>query len=120
MRIRSDRRHTFESSPEQLWAANGSNEVLQTLLLAYGGPGRTAALFEPTYALHRHIAQTYRFDMFSGDEWKVMGLAAYGEPKYYDFFANHVLKKDGDKYFVESTAEGRDAARHGARHPDAR
>jgi histidinol-phosphate aminotransferase len=43
--------------PEQVWAANGSNEVLQTLLLAYGGPGRSAAVWEPTYALHRHIAE---------------------------------------------------------------
>jgi histidinol-phosphate aminotransferase len=44
-------------APEQVWCANGSNEVLQTLLLAYGGPGRNAALWEPTYALHRHIAE---------------------------------------------------------------
>ena len=43
--------------PEQVWAANGSNEVLQTLLLAYGGVGRTVAVWEPTYALHRHIAE---------------------------------------------------------------
>ncbi|MDQ1445230.1 MAG: histidinol-phosphate aminotransferase [Acidimicrobiaceae bacterium] len=42
--------------PEQVFVANGSNEVLQTLLLAYGGPARTAAVFEPTYALHSHIA----------------------------------------------------------------
>jgi len=41
--------------PEQVFAANGSNEVLQSLCLAYGGPGRTAAVFEPTYALHSHI-----------------------------------------------------------------
>jgi histidinol-phosphate aminotransferase len=44
-------------APEQVFAANGSNEVLQTLLLAYGGPGRSAAVFEPTYALHSHIAR---------------------------------------------------------------
>jgi histidinol-phosphate aminotransferase len=44
-------------APEQVFAANGSNEVLQTLLLTYGGPGRTAAVFEPTYALHTHIAR---------------------------------------------------------------
>jgi histidinol-phosphate aminotransferase len=44
-------------APEQVWCANGSNEVLQTLLLAYGGPGRSVALWEPTYALHRHIAE---------------------------------------------------------------
>ena len=43
--------------PEQVFAANGSNEVLQTLCLTYGGPGRTAATFEPTYALHGHIAR---------------------------------------------------------------
>ncbi|MDQ6839471.1 MAG: aminotransferase class I/II-fold pyridoxal phosphate-dependent enzyme, partial [Actinomycetota bacterium] len=42
--------------PNQVFAANGSNEVLQSLCLAYGGPGRTVVLFEPTYALHSHIA----------------------------------------------------------------
>jgi histidinol-phosphate aminotransferase len=41
----------------RVFAANGSNEVLQSILLAYGGPGRTAAVFEPTYALHGHIAR---------------------------------------------------------------
>ena len=40
----------------RVFCANGSNEVLQCLLLAYGGAGRCAAVFEPTYALHRHIA----------------------------------------------------------------
>ncbi len=44
-------------APEQVWCANGSNEVLQTLLLAYGGAGRSVAVWEPTYALHRHIAE---------------------------------------------------------------
>jgi len=43
--------------PEQVYCANGSNEVLQSILLAYGGPGRSAAVFEPTYALHSHIAR---------------------------------------------------------------
>ena len=42
--------------PSQVFPANGSNEVLQTLLLTYGGRGRTAAVFEPTYRLHSHIA----------------------------------------------------------------
>jgi histidinol-phosphate aminotransferase len=41
---------------DEVFCANGSNEVLQCLLLAYGGAGRTVALFEPTYTLHRHIA----------------------------------------------------------------
>jgi histidinol-phosphate aminotransferase len=43
--------------PEQVWCANGSNEVLQTLLLAYGGQGRSVAVWQPTYALHTHIAE---------------------------------------------------------------
>ena len=44
-------------APDQVFAANGSNEVLQCLLLAYGGPGRSAVVFEPTYALHSHLAR---------------------------------------------------------------
>lgn len=43
--------------PSQVFVANGSNEVLQTLLLTYAGPGRTVATFEPTYQLHAHIAR---------------------------------------------------------------
>jgi histidinol-phosphate aminotransferase len=44
-------------TPEEVFCANGSNEVLQSLLLAYGGPSRRAAVFEPTYALHSHISR---------------------------------------------------------------
>jgi histidinol-phosphate aminotransferase len=42
---------------DRLFCANGSNEVLQTLLLTFGGAGRKTAVFEPTYALHSHIAR---------------------------------------------------------------
>ncbi|WP_018179714.1 histidinol-phosphate transaminase [Jongsikchunia kroppenstedtii] len=41
---------------ENLWAANGSNEVLQQLLQAFGGPGRTALGFVPSYSMHPIIA----------------------------------------------------------------
>ncbi len=41
---------------EEVFCANGSNEVLQCLLVAFGGAGRRALVFEPTYALHPHIA----------------------------------------------------------------
>jgi histidinol-phosphate aminotransferase len=41
---------------EQVWAANGSNEVIQQLLQAFGGPGRTALGFVPTYSMHELIA----------------------------------------------------------------
>ncbi|MGI8884623.1 MAG: carbamoyltransferase family protein [Pyrinomonadaceae bacterium] len=39
------------------------------------------------------------FDMFTGDEWKVMGLAAYGKPEYYDFLSKRVLTTDGNGGF---------------------
>src|SRR3954451_4695663 len=44
-------------APDQVFVANGSNEVLQTLLLTYSGPGRAVASFRPTYQLHSHIAR---------------------------------------------------------------
>ena len=43
--------------PANIFVANGSNEVLQTILLAWGGPGRSALTFEPTYAMHAQIAK---------------------------------------------------------------
>ena len=39
-----------------LWAANGSNEMLQQLLQAFGGPGRTAMGFSPSYSMHPLLA----------------------------------------------------------------
>jgi histidinol-phosphate aminotransferase len=39
-----------------LWAANGSNEILQQVLQAFGGDGRTALGFEPSYSMHPIIA----------------------------------------------------------------
>jgi histidinol-phosphate aminotransferase len=41
----------------QVWAANGSNEIIQQLLQAFGGPGRTALGFEPSYSMHPLIAR---------------------------------------------------------------
>jgi len=41
---------------EHVWAANGSNEILQQLLQAFGGPGRTALGFDPTYSMHHLIS----------------------------------------------------------------
>ena len=42
--------------PEQVWAANGSNEIIQQTLQAFGGPGRTVLGFPPTYSMHPIIA----------------------------------------------------------------
>ena len=59
----------------QVWAANGSNEILQQMLMAFGGAGRTALGFLPSYAMHNLIARAtgtrwlslYRSDDFSLD-----------------------------------------------------
>jgi histidinol-phosphate aminotransferase len=53
--------------PAQVFAANGSNEVLQTVLLAYAGPGRTVATFEPTYQMHAHIARVTGATVVEGE-----------------------------------------------------
>jgi histidinol-phosphate aminotransferase len=42
--------------PAQVWAANGSNEVLQQVCQAFGGPGRVALGFEPSYSMHPLLA----------------------------------------------------------------
>lgn len=44
-------------APEQIWAANGSNEVMLHLLQAFGGPGRTALSFAPTYSMYPEYAR---------------------------------------------------------------
>jgi histidinol-phosphate aminotransferase len=43
---------------DSTWAANGSNEIIQQLLQAFGGPGRSALGFEPSYSMHPLISQT--------------------------------------------------------------
>jgi histidinol-phosphate aminotransferase len=53
--------------PARLLCANGSNEVLQTLLLTYGGAGRRALMFEPTYALHGQIARSTATEVITGE-----------------------------------------------------
>jgi histidinol-phosphate aminotransferase len=46
----------IELTAANLWAANGSNEILQQVLQAFGGPGRTALGFEPSYSMHPIIS----------------------------------------------------------------
>ena len=43
--------------PAQIWAANGSNEVMLHILQAFGGPGRTAVSFAPTYSMYPEYAR---------------------------------------------------------------
>lgn len=60
--------------PAMVFVANGSNEVLQTVLLAYGGPGRAAAIFEPTYALHSHISRLTGTGVLVGERDEAFAL----------------------------------------------
>ncbi|HUZ35749.1 MAG TPA: histidinol-phosphate transaminase [Streptosporangiaceae bacterium] len=50
----------------RVWAANGSNEIIQQLLQAFGGPGRTAIGFEPSYSMHPIIARSTATEWISG------------------------------------------------------
>lgn len=54
-------------SPENIFVANGSNEVLQTILLAYGGAGRCVATFEPTYQMYSQIARVTGAEVVQGE-----------------------------------------------------
>nr|WP_036458266.1 histidinol-phosphate transaminase [Mycobacterium sp. UM_WGJ] len=47
---------SVEVGPDNVWAANGSNEILQQLLQAFGGPGRSAIGFVPSYSMHPIIS----------------------------------------------------------------
>jgi len=59
-------------SAENIWAANGSNEVLQQTLQAFGGPGRSVLGFPPTYSMHSIIASG------TGTQW----VTAQRDPAY--------------------------------------
>ena len=50
-----------------IWVANGSNEIIQTLMLACGGAGRTALGFTPSYSVHPLIARTTGTSWESGE-----------------------------------------------------
>jgi len=54
-RLREELAAITTHAVEGTWTANGSNEILAQLLQAYGGPGRRAAVFEPTYQLHTRL-----------------------------------------------------------------
>ena len=73
---------------QNLWAANGSNEILQQILQAFGGPGRTALGFEPSYSMHPIIAAgtrtewspTPRREDFSLDTGRAAEIVAERQP----------------------------------------
>lgn len=74
--------------PDQIFVANGSNEVLQTVLLAYAGHGRRVACFEPGYQMHAQIARIVGADVvvlerepdFALDPARVSEFLAHTQP----------------------------------------
>ncbi len=59
-----------------VWAANGSNEVLQQILQAFGGPGRTALGFPPTYSMYPLLASGTDTGYIKGEREEGYGLSA--------------------------------------------
>jgi len=60
--------------PAQIWAANGSNEVMLHLLQAFGGPGRTALGFAPTYSMYPEYARNSHTAWVVGEREKDFSL----------------------------------------------
>ncbi len=67
MELRRELGRATGHDPDGIWVANGSNEVLTQLLLAYGGPDRRALTFQPTYLLHSRLAWLTNTQMVSID-----------------------------------------------------
>jgi histidinol-phosphate aminotransferase len=73
---------------ENVWAANGSNEVMQQVLQAFGGPGRSAISFAPTYSMYPEYARNthtrwvegLRRDDFSIDVEAAVSLITSEQP----------------------------------------
>lgn len=61
---------------ESIWAANGSNEVLQQILQAFGGPGRTVMSFPPTYSMYPLLASGTDTSYLAGERSEDFGLSA--------------------------------------------
>ena len=75
-------------TPAQVWAANGSNEVMLQILQAFGGPGRVALSFAPTYSMYPEYARDScttwvtgrRADDFTLDPTHVVAQIAAHQP----------------------------------------
>jgi carbamoyltransferase len=91
----------FETAAILTWDGTGEDT---TTLFMHGEGNKIKVL--KRIKLPHSLGQFYSavtsfigFDMFTGEEWKVMGLAAYGKPEYYDFFSKKVLTINGNGGF---------------------
>ncbi|MGJ9412037.1 histidinol-phosphate transaminase [Aeromicrobium sp. CF4.19] len=64
--------HGLDAS--RVWAANGSNEVMQQILQAFGGPGRTALSFAPTYSMYPEYARNTHTCWVTGQRREDFGI----------------------------------------------
>jgi histidinol-phosphate aminotransferase len=77
------------------WAANGSNEIIQQVLQAFGGLGRSALGFEPSYSMHPLIAQTTATRWIGAERTSDFGLEA-------DYVAAQIRRHQPDVVFLTS------------------
>ncbi|GAA2796740.1 histidinol-phosphate transaminase [Mycolicibacterium pallens] len=84
-----------EVGTENLWAANGSNEILQQLLQAFGGPGRSAIGFVPSYSMHPIISNGTQ------TEW-IESVRAADFTLDVDTAATVIAARDPDVVFIAS------------------
>jgi len=82
-------------STDNLWAANGSNEILQQLLQAFGGPGRTALGFVPSYSMHPIISDGTQTDWLEASRSADFGLDV-------DVAVSAVVERRPDVVFLAS------------------
>lgn len=76
---------------DHIWAANGSNEVLQQILQAFGGPGRTALGFPPTYSMYPLLASATNTEYVSGERSDHFGLSAKDAAKQVAALAPNIV-----------------------------
>ncbi|GGH63686.1 histidinol-phosphate aminotransferase [Rothia aerolata] len=62
-------------SKENLWAANGSNEILQQLFQVFGGPGRSVMSFVPTYSMYPLLADGTNTEFIAGQRAEDFSLS---------------------------------------------
>ena len=75
--LRTDLAALHNTDAQRIFVANGSNEVLQTLCLTYGGAGRRVATFEPTYAMYGQIGRSTQCAVVEGERQADGSVSVY-------------------------------------------
>lgn len=85
----------FDVDASNVWAANGSNEILQQLLQAFGGPGRSSLGFVPSYSMHPIIASGTQTEWIDAKRRADFSLDI-------DFAVSSIAERNPDVVFVTS------------------